>query len=80
MTDLAELYSAFDEGGVVVDREKFDPDKSFSDNGIDSLDVMSLFLAVEEKFGVKFPEDQVERISTASQLLGALNSLQAQSK
>lgn len=75
MADLPELLAAFEDCGLVVDREKIDPVKTFAENGIDSLDVMSLFLAVEEKYIVKFPESDFELIDTPGKLLDALNSL-----
>ena len=73
MADLSELLAAFEEGGFVVDREKLDPAKTFSENAIDSLDVMSLFLAVEEKYMVKFSESEIEAIDTPDKLLDSLN-------
>jgi acyl carrier protein len=76
MLDLPELLKTFEDGGVIVDVKTFDPDKSFFDNGIDSLDVMSLFLAVEEAFSIKLDEEQVERIHTPRELLNAVNQAQ----
>lgn len=75
MINLSELMSAFEEGGLVVDWEKLDPEKTFPENGIDSLDVMSLFLAVEEQYKVKFPDSEVESMDTPAKLLNSLNSL-----
>lgn len=75
MISLADLVIAFDESGISIDPDKLQADKSFVDNGIDSLDVMSLFLHIEEKYNVKFPDDEVPNILTPNQLLHRLNSL-----
>ncbi|MEW6133719.1 MAG: acyl carrier protein [Pseudomonadota bacterium] len=74
MAELNSVMEAIAESGVMDDMSKFDPDKTFKENGIDSLDVMSLFLAVEEKFGIKFSEEEVGQINTAAELVKALNA------
>ncbi len=58
---------------VVVDMSAFDPSKTFSDNGVDSLGVMSIFLAVEEQLGIKFTDDEMGSIRTANDLQSAIN-------
>lgn len=79
MITLAEFVLVLDESGISIDPDKLQADKSFADNGVDSLDVMSLFLHVEEKYNVKFPDDEVPNILTPNQLLRHLNSLLASS-
>jgi acyl carrier protein len=53
---------------------RFDSNKSFRDNGIDSLDVMTVFLAVEENYGIKISEDESLRINSPAQLLSVINA------
>lgn len=74
MVELNAVLAAIEESGVVEDMSKFDPNKTFKENNIDSLDVMSVFLAVEEKFGIKFSEEEVGQINTAAQLVDAINA------
>jgi acyl carrier protein len=41
------------------------PEKSFTDDlGADSLAIVELVLALEEEFGIKIPDDQVDNIKT----------------
>ncbi len=41
------------------------PEKSFTEDlGADSLAIVELVLALEEKFGIKIPDDQVDKIKT----------------
>ena len=68
---LANLIAGLD---VVPDMSRFDSNKSFRDNGIDSLDVMTVFLAVEENYGIKISEDQSLRINSPAQLLSVINA------
>lgn len=70
MKALTEIIAGLD---LISDMATFDPEKTFRDNDIDSLDVMSVFLAVEEHFGIKFPEEEALQINTPSQLLNAIN-------
>lgn len=74
MVELKKVIEFVVISGVVDDIENFDPNKTFKENGLDSLDVMSLFLAVEEGLNVKFSEEEAYEISTVNQMLEALNS------
>jgi acyl carrier protein len=48
-----------------VKREDVSPDKTFTDDlGADSLAIVELVLALEEKFEVKIPDDEVDTIKT----------------
>ena len=67
------IIEALAEAGIDYDAKGYDPSKSFRDNGVDSLDVMSLFLALEERYGVKFSEDEANSIKTPAGLTAALD-------
>ncbi|OYY17341.1 MAG: hypothetical protein B7Y59_12650 [Burkholderiales bacterium 35-55-47] len=74
MYSIDDLIKVIDKTGVVGDIGKFDPHKSFRDNGIDSLEVFAIFLAIEEEYKIKINEEDSMRISTLGQLLVFLNS------
>jgi len=67
------IFDALAHAGINYDAENFSPNQSFRDNGIDSLDVMSLFLAIEETHGVKFSATEAETIKTPAELSLALD-------
>ena len=67
------IIDALKVAGVDFDIEAFDPSKSFGGNGIDSLDVMSLFLTLEETYKVKFSEQEANSIKTPSELAVSLD-------
>lgn len=69
----ARIFEALARAGIDYDAEHFSPNQSFRDNGIDSLDVMSLFLAIEETHGVKFSATEAEAIKTPAELSLALD-------
>ena len=72
MNDQA-ILDALNTAGIDYDVDGYQPQKTFRDNGIDSLDVMSLFLALQEKTGISFTTEEVSAIQTPAQLLTALN-------
>ncbi|MGA8117452.1 MAG: acyl carrier protein [Actinocatenispora sp.] len=48
-----------------VDKADVADDKSFTDElGVDSLSMVEVVVAAEEKFGVKIPDDEVQNLKT----------------
>lgn len=74
MISIDKLLEIVATTGVVEDIAKFDFKKSFKDNGIDSLDVFTVFLAVEEQLGVKFSEEESTTITSLEQMKELLSS------
>lgn len=73
MVELNKVVELVAASGVVPDMSKFDPNKTFKENEIDSLDVLGLFLAVEEGLGIKFTEEEVNLINSAAEMVNTLN-------
>ena len=65
---MADIFEQVKE--VVVEQLNVNPDevkmesKFVEDLGADSLDVVELVMALEEKFGIEIPDDQAEKIQT----------------
>ena len=48
-----------------VDESKISMDKNFTDDlDVDSLSMVEVVVAAEEKFGVKIPDDEVTKMAT----------------
>lgn len=60
--------------GVVHDMVKFDPKHSFKKNNIDSLDVFTILLAIEEELDIKFDDAEVIKLNGVEDILYILNS------
>lgn len=73
MVEITKVLEIIATSGLVDDMSKFDPNKTFRENGVDSLDVFSIFLAVEEQLGIKFSNEEVERIDSVVQMVEAIN-------
>lgn len=67
------IIDALRAANIDYDADNFSPNYSFKENGIDSLDVMSLFLEVEETYGLKFPAAEAATIKTPAELSLALD-------
>jgi acyl carrier protein len=60
-----------------VKPEDVDASKSFTDDlGADSLAIVELVLAFEEKFDVKIPDDEVDNIKTVGDAVSYIKSRQ----
>lgn len=62
------------QSGVTDDISKFDPTKTFKHNGIDSLDVMTVLLTVEEHYGMKFSDEEATALHTADDIVRMLQA------
>jgi acyl carrier protein len=50
---------------VGIDAEDVQSDKAFTDDlDIDSLSMVEVIVAAEERFGVKIPDDEVKKLKT----------------
>ncbi len=72
--DLAAIVE--DVAGVAADDVQ--PDKSFTDDlDVDSLSMVEIVVAAEEKFGVRIPDDQVKNLKTVGDAVSFIEKAQA---
>jgi acyl carrier protein len=73
-TDLAAIVE--DVAGVPA--ADVQPDKSFVDDlDVDSLSMVEIVVAAEEKFGVRIPDDQVKNLKTVGDAVTFIEKAQA---
>ena len=73
-TDLAAIV----EDIAGVDAAEVQPDKSFVDDlDVDSLSMVEIVVAAEEKFGVRIPDDQVKNLKTVGDAVTFIEKAQA---
>jgi acyl carrier protein len=48
------------------------PEATFKEMGLDSLDVVSLVMALEDRFGIEIPEQDVEGVESLGQAVALL--------
>ena len=60
LADITEIV-----GGVTgIDQADITPETALADLGIDSLMMVEVVVAAEERFGVKIPDDEVKNLNT----------------
>tara|TARA_Y100001968_G_C18780598_1_gene446510 strand:+ start:217 stop:447 length:231 start_codon:yes stop_codon:yes gene_type:complete len=72
MLDIKKLVELLDESGYEGDLE-IDNNKSFKDNGIDSLDVFSWLSTIESDVGISISDEDLPEIKTPNMLLDYIN-------
>ncbi len=65
MSIVSEVLSLDEPPGLDLDLRK--------DLNADSLDLLTLFMTLEDEFGGSIPEDQVESISTVGEIIDYIN-------
>ena len=64
-TDLEQRISEMIIDQLGATKEEIVPEASFIDDlGADSLDIVELVMAMEEKFDIEIPDDDAEKIQT----------------
>ena len=72
-TDLAAIV----EDVAGVDAADVQPDKSFVDDlDVDSLSMVEVVVAAEEKFGVSIPDDEVKNLKTVGDAVSFIENAQ----
>lgn len=60
------------------DEEKIALEASLADDlNIDSLDAVELVMAIEEKYGIKIPDDELGKMKKVSDIVAAIEKYQA---
>lgn len=70
---LFKVKKAIDEVICIVDLNEVDMETHFVDDlGLDSVDSMSLILALEDEFGVALPPDRAKEIKTVEEAVSII--------
>lgn len=62
------------EADVLGDVEEMQSDVDLSDQGIDSLDVVNVYLLLEEKFDIKIPDEDLDQVQTIDGIVEYINN------
>lgn len=64
-----DIISAAESAGLSVDISSVKGSDSLIDTGLDSLETMTFFLGIEEKFNVKFPDEDIDALDTIDSII-----------
>lgn len=70
--DQQAIREILDSTGMSADISTFQGDTSFKASGIDSLEMMGMFLAVEERYGIKIPDEDLDALDSIDDLIAYL--------
>ncbi|QBR84511.1 acyl carrier protein [Legionella israelensis] len=68
-----EILSLVKGLNTTVSIEEIDEQSNFSDIGIDSLELFTLLLGIEEKYGIKIPEEKIAELNSIARIKQYLN-------
>ncbi len=71
---LNQLREKMKEIDWEVDSDTLDEASPLRDQGLDSLDMVTLFFFLEERFAIKIPENETVNLSSLKDIVGYLNS------
>ena len=71
----AELISIIEAAGVTADVSKIQGGTKLTEAGIDSLEMMNFFLGVEQRFGIKIPDEDIDALGTIDQIIDYLKKI-----
>jgi acyl carrier protein len=60
-----------------IDVLSFDPASSYMDQGVDSLDRSSVFLSLEEEFGIHFEDSEINELDTYYKIVSHIENSSA---
>jgi acyl carrier protein len=60
---------------ALIDRAKLDPAAKLEDIGLDSVDLVSVIFAIEEKYGIEIAEDAFDRSDTLAVVMQKIEAL-----
>lgn len=70
-----EIFLIIKNAGVAADISKIKGETSLRSAGVDSLDMMNLLLAIEEKYGIKVPDEEAARLDSVDSIVVYLQRL-----
>ena len=77
-TEIQADLAAIVEDVAGVSADDVQPDKSFVDDlDVDSLSMVEIVVAAEEKFGVRIPDDEVKNLRTVGDAVSFIEKAQA---
>jgi acyl carrier protein len=70
-----QIIAIINEVGVAKDISGIKGSSTLKEAGIDSLEVMNVFLGIEEKYGIKIPDEDVDALNTIDSIVAYLQKL-----
>jgi len=63
-----EIIQIIHDAQTQIEMSKLSSEVDLREIGADSLDMMNIFLAVQEKFGVEVPDEEIENLTSVADI------------
>jgi len=73
-TTVENIKEVIVEADVLGDVDEMKSDVPLSEQGIDSLDIVNVYLLLEEKFEVSIPDEDLEQVKTIDDIVTYINN------
>ncbi len=64
MVNKKEIVKLIQDNGVLTDIDSVNFDAPFENYNVDSLDMATILLAIEEKYAIKIPDEHIDQITS----------------
>ena len=71
---IENIKEVIEQAEVLGDVSELKNDIKLSEQGIDSLDIVNVYLLLEEKFGIKIPDEDLDKVTTIDEIVEYVNS------
>lgn len=71
---IENIKEVIEQAEVLGDVSELKNDIKLSEQGIDSLDIVNVYLLLEEKFGIKIPDEDLDKVTTINEIVEYVNS------
>jgi acyl carrier protein len=69
-----DIIAAIRQAKVIDDPDKLRSDMKLTDQGIDSLGMFSVILAIQEKYGIEIRDEDIGQLNTIDEMIAYLNA------
>jgi acyl carrier protein len=71
---IENITKIIEKAEVLGDVDKLKNNIPLTEQGIDSLDLVNIYLLLEEKFGIKIPDEDLDQLQTIDSIVEYINS------
>lgn len=69
-----KILEIIENSGVLADAGQLDLSKPLAEQGFDSLDLVNVYLQVEENFDLKIPDEDLSEVQSVEQIVEYVNN------
>lgn len=73
MITKEKLIEVMLSAGVEIEADDIDPNATFEELGLDSLDVFNFFSEIDAELGVEIPDSDFDKLQTIKQIAAYIN-------